>query len=700
MSGLRIGIDVGGTFTKAVAVQPDAVELVATASVPTTHDAAAGVTEGVVAALEALLSDLGPGRERIDLVAFSTTQAMNALLEGDVSRVGVIGVGQAPDLRKARKRTRIRSVDLAPGRALETEHEFIDATTGIDDPAVDAAVRRLSESGCRAIAVSAAFAVESSELEEHVADRALAAGLPVCTGHSLSGAYGLETRTVSAAVNAAVLPIIERTARLVELALDRAGLDVPLLVLRGDGGAMGTAAFRRSPALTIGSGPAAGVAAALHREQITDAIVIECGGTSTNVSVVKGGRPVLRTIKVMGRPTALRSIDSWVVGAAGGSMPLVGKLGRIAAVGPRSAHLAGLPYACFSDPAELADATLELIAPERGDPERYAVLGAGGRRYAVTATCAANALGRVKPGSHAEGAPEAARLAFEAMARSLHGSAEQLAEAVLERATSEIAKAVGDAVRTHGLDGDLTLVALGGSAGALAGPVAERVGARTVFPADGAVLSSIGTALSLVRAEATKGLVGAESGSERTALARQAERECVRNGAEPSSVSVELSYDADQRVIRAVATGAAALESGAPIRPAVDERARRAAASRALSIPAERLHVLCPGAYYTVYSENGSGGVAAVDGCGGIALAERSRAAFRGEGDAFVEQLRSELAGASLNLGIATMLPRVSLVCGSRVLDLSDATRTEEIVEAARRLVAERAEPAVAVIAR
>jgi hypothetical protein len=221
-----------------------------------------------------------------------------------------------------------------------------------------------------------------------------------------------------------------------------------------------------------------------------------------------------------------------------------------------------------------------------------------------------------------------------------------------------------------------------------------------VFPVDGAVLSSNGTALSLVRAEETKGLTGGESGDERTALARRAERECVRNGAEPSSVSVELSYDFDQRVLRAVATGAAALESGAPIRPTVGDDERRAAASRALSIPASRLQVLSPGAFYTVFSENGSGGVAAVDACGGIALAEQSRSAFLGEGDAFVEQLRTELAGASLNLGIATMLPRVSLVCGSRVVDLSDATRLEEIVEAARRLVAERDEPAVAVISR
>ena len=172
-------------------------------------------------------------------------------------------------------------------------------------------------------------------------------------------------RTVSAAVNASILPVVQRTASLVEQALADAGLDVPLLVLRGDGGAMSVDAFRRRPCFTIGSGPAAGVAAALHQLGLADAIVVECGGTSSNVSVVKGGRPVVRSLRVMGRPTCVRAVDSWVVGAAGGSMALL-KRRSVARPGPRSAHIAGLPYACFADPSELAGAQLELVAPRDG----------------------------------------------------------------------------------------------------------------------------------------------------------------------------------------------------------------------------------------------------------------------------------------------------------------------------------------------
>src|ERR671930_313125 len=121
---------------------------------------------------------------------------------------------------------------------------------------------------------------------------------------------------------------------------------------------MSMSAFRRTPSFLIGAGPAAGVAAALQDLRLTNAIVLECGGTSSNVSVVERGRTVLRTLRVMGRPTAIRSVDSWVVGAAGGSL---GRLVRrkVDESGPRSAHVAGLPYACFASPEELEGAALE-----------------------------------------------------------------------------------------------------------------------------------------------------------------------------------------------------------------------------------------------------------------------------------------------------------------------------------------------------
>jgi N-methylhydantoinase A/oxoprolinase/acetone carboxylase beta subunit len=693
---LRVGVDVGGTFTKAVAVEPHPFALRARAVVPTTHHDADGVTAGVAQALSQLLAELGPDARAVELVAFSTTQAMNALLEGDVAKVGVVGIGRAPDLRPARKRTAVGDVALAPGRALRTEHVFLDATGGLTDADVDAALDRIVAAGCTAVAASGAFAVDAPEAERHVARRARERGLPTCAGHELSGAYGLELRTVSAAVNASILPLMERTARIVQEVLEREAIDVPLLVLRGDGGAMSLEAFGRAPSLSIGAGPAAGVAAALHELELTNGIVLESGGTSSNVSVVDGGRTVLRTLKVMGRPTAIRSVDSWVVGAAGGSMARLRRR-AIAEVGPRSAHVAGLPYACFAAAEELDGAELALVSPRAGDPESYAAIRTrGGELLALTATCAANALGLVPAGSHAAGSQAAALAAFAPLAAHLRTSPEGAARALLDAAVAKIAGAVEEAARTHGFGPEVPVVALGGSGPALAGEVARALGRPLQTPAHPEVLSSVGAALSLVRAEVVRSATG--TGADAAAAAHAAEQECVAAGAAPDTVRVECRYEPREGQIRAVATGAVALERGAAGRAPVDEPAQHRAAAQALGIGTEELQLVAATDYYRVYCENGSGPVAVVDGLGSVPLAERARRVVTGPKHEVLAGLGDAVADATLQLGVGNVLPRVALVCGARIVDASDARRAEDILTTAHTALADHDGPAVAVI--
>lgn len=698
-AGLRVGVDVGGTFTKAVAVRTRPLSLRASAVVPTTHAAAAGVTDGVAAALRALLSDLGAERGDVELVAFSTTTAMNALLEGDVATVGIVGLGAEPDLRLARRRTAVGQVKLAPGRALQTRHEFLDATRGLDPDAVDAAVARLAAGGCTAVAVSGAFAVDSPEHEQVVRDRARAHGMPACAGSELTGAYGLETRTLSAAINASILPVVERTAGIVEQVLHEAGIDVPLLVLRGDGGSMSLEAFRRAPSFTIGSGPAAGVAAALLDLRLSEGIVLECGGTSSNVSVVTGGRTAMRTLRVMGRPTAIRSVDSWVVGAAGGSMALLGRR-RIEETGPRSAHVAGLPYACFGPLADLDGARLAVVAPRAGDPEAYAaVVGHSGTTYALTATCAAHALGLAEgapvPAGHDAGA--SALAAFAALGTRLKRSAPDAARALLDPAVAKIARAVDEAAHAHEFDASVPVVALGGAGPALAPEVARVLGRPVLRPDHPEVLSSIGAALSLVRAEATRNAGGPQD----TALAAHAaERACVDAGAAPQTVTVETTHDSRTGMVRAVATGAVALESGAAGREAASDEVRRDAAAAAVGAGPDELGLLASTEYYVVYGDDGAGRFAVVDGVGSVPIAERAakRIVSASSGGALLEPLRAAVREGAVNLGVAELLPRVAIVCGARIVDLSDARRIEDILSAAEAALAGQDGAAIAVV--
>ncbi|MEP6954706.1 MAG: hydantoinase/oxoprolinase family protein [Solirubrobacteraceae bacterium] len=688
---IRVGVDVGGTFTKAVALEAHPLALLHHEVVPTSHGASGGVSEGVAAALRALLDHLGDRRGEVELVAYSTTQAMNALLEGDVARVGVVGIGAEPEVRRARKRTRVGDLKLAPGRVLRTEHAFLDATGGLDAGAVAAALDGLKAAGCTAVAVSGAFAVDVPDQERMVAEAARERGLPVCAGHELSGAYGLETRTISAAINASILPLVERTAQIVEGVLHDAGVDVPLLVLRGDGGAMSLDGFRQGPSFTIGSGPAAGVAAALHQLSLTDGIVLECGGTSSNVSVVKHGRTVLRTLRVMGRPTSLRSVDSWVVGAAGGSMARIGRR-RVEETGPRSAHVAGLPYACFAAVADLDGAELALQSPRPGDPE-YAVLRTGsGQTVALTATCAAHALGVV---AGDDSRHEAALAAFAGLAARLRCTPEQAARGVMDAAVAKIAGAVAEAARAHDFGPDVPVVALGGAGPALAGEVARALGRPLLAPEHPEILSSIGAALSLVRAEIARHCSGPGA---TLALAHDAQRACVDAGAAPQTVRVETHYEVRGGLLRAVATGAVALESGAADREPADAAAQLRAAAAALGIDAGRLHEIAANDYYRVFSEDGAGGVAVVDGMGSVALAEQAKRIVTGPAAEMLSPLRAALDDGVVNLGVATLLPRVAVMCGAHVVDLSQARAAEEIIAGAEGVLAGEDGPAVAVV--
>lgn len=494
---LRVGVDIGAAFTKAVAIEPHPFALHARAVVPTTYDDPLydGLGAGVAQALTQLLAALASEARAIELVTFTTTHATNALLEGSVPKVGVVGIGRAPDLRAARKRTAVGDVPLAPGRTLRTEHVFLDASGGLAPAVVDTALDRLVAARCEAVAASGAFAGDAPETEWLVAERARERGLPTCAAHELSGACDLELRTIGAAMHASMLPMLEQIALIVQEVLECLAIELPLLVLRGDGGTMSLEAFRRAPSSSIGAGSAAGALAVLHALELTRGIVLDCGGTSSSVSVVDGGRTVLRTLKVMGRPVAGCSVDSWVVGTAGGSMARL-RRHAIVGVGPRSTDVTSFSFACRAPAETLDGARLELISPYPCDPGSYAAIRTREfAQYALTVTCAANALG-VTPVDSGAWAPQAVALAaFAPLAARLRTSPQEAARALLDAAVATVASAVDEAARAHAFGPEVPVVALGGSGPLLAGEVARVLGRPLLTPEHPEVLSAIGSAL-------------------------------------------------------------------------------------------------------------------------------------------------------------------------------------------------------------
>lgn len=657
--GVRVGADVGGTFTKAVAIDSLTGELVGRAVVPTTHDHPDGVSAGVVDVVAKLVADVGA--EAIELVTHSTTQAVNALLEGDTVPVGVLGMGRAPYLRKARNRTMIKGI---------VAHEFLDLTSGFDPDAARRALQRLVAAGAQAVCVAEAFAPDDSACEDAVAALAAEAGLPVTTSSGLTGLYGLELRTVTAALNASILPIALRTAEVVEAGVAAAGLTCPVMVMRGDGGATDLAGFRAAPARTLYSGPAASVAGALRTLRIGDGVIIEVGGTSTNVAAITAGRPALSYVRVAGRATAVRALDVSVAGVAGGSMLRV-RWRRVYGVGPRSAHIAGLPYSCFLAPERLDGAHPQVIAPRPGDPADYLVLRlADGTTAAVTNTCAANALGWVPDGDYAAGQRRSAVLALDIAGKMLGLPGTELARRMLQASTEALADLVTGIAAQHRLSRP-TVIAVGGGASVLGRPLAETLGWPCEIPPGAEVISSMGDALSLVRAERER-TSARPTPADVDALIAEVENEALAAGASPTSLQVQVTHLGERGAIRAVAVGALVLGSG--VVPGRQPLSREEIMEVVCAAGGSR-DVEAVGRFWLNAVE---GRVLLVDRFGDVVLDVRGEAVLvpsggDGSGQAVDTMIRPVISRHVRHVGPITVPPTIWVVQEGRIRELTDA---------------------------
>jgi N-methylhydantoinase A/oxoprolinase/acetone carboxylase beta subunit len=621
----RIGIDVGGTFTKAVLIDTLTRAVVGRSSVLTTHDHARGVAAGVVEVFRTVLETCDVRPEDVVFLAHSTTQATNALLEGDVAPVGIVAMAGQVAAALAEPQARIAPIELGAGRWLSTSNRFL-ISDGLDETAVREAIEALRTEGARVLVASAAFGVDNTGTEELVRRLGTEAGLPTTCGHEITRLYGLTTRTRTAVINASILPRMIATADMTEASVREAGIQAPLMVMRGDGGVMDIREMRHRPAMTMLSGPAASVAGALMHLKVSDGLYFEVGGTSTNIGVIKNGRPTVAYARVGGHETYVSSLDVRVIGIAGGSL-IRAEPGRLIDVGPRSAHIAGLAYAAFAEPDAFVDPTVELFEPKPGDGANYvAVRVADGRRFALTTTCAANVLGLTRPGVHAYADPAAARRAFAALATFLGTTIDEAARAVLDCATDKVIPVVEELIHDYELDPDQRLlIGEGGGAAALIPHVAARTGLAHEISKDAEVISSIGVALALVR-DVVERIIPHPQPDDLIAIRKEALDAAVRLGADPAQVDVTVEVDQMTHRVRATAMGAAEMHvkdaSGA-----IAEREARVLAARSLGLAPDALELSAATPGFRVFQTSGEGprSLRAIDWQGAIRV-QRSRA--------------------------------------------------------------------------
>jgi len=490
-----VGIDVGGTFTDVTAVD-GATGRVAVTKVPSQPDNEAAA---VLAGLEALGIE-GRGVRRL---VHGTTVGTNAILERRGARVALITTTGFRDLIEIGRTKRNIPVLFVPTfvrprpfveRALRFEVEermLHDGTvlTALDRRSVDDALAALERAAPEALAVCLLHAYANPAHERAIGERLRERfpAVPVSLSSDVVPEYREFERFSTTVLNAYLQPLMDRYLAGLEKKLFEAGYAYGVLTIGSSGGMMTVETARRLPIRTTVSGPAGGVSQGCFtaaRAGITDFITYDMGGTSTDVCLVRDGRPLTTTDNLIGAfPVKVAQIDIRTVGAGGGSIAWLDVDGALQ-VGPRSA----------------------------GAQPGPAAYGLGG--VEPTVTDANIVLGRMSSERALGGAlrihADLARHAVAALAARLGLAEARLAEGIIDIAVARMTASIREISIQQGHDPrDFTLIAFGGAGPMHAIPIADELGIPSVLvPRHPGNFSALGLLVSDVKHDDVRTRVG------------------------------------------------------------------------------------------------------------------------------------------------------------------------------------------------
>lgn len=284
---LLLGVDTGGTYTDAVLIRDERDVIASAKALTTRHDLAVGIG----AAVEAVLRESGADVGDIGLASLSTTLATNALVEGQGGRAGLVYIGfreadlQAHGLAEALGGDPAIVLsgghNHAGGEALALDHDTLLAWLE-------------SGTGAEAYAVASLFATRNPAHELAAAEMIrTVTGRPVSCSHHLSAKLNGPKRALTALLNARLIGMIARLIDRAEGKLRELRINAPLMVVRGDGALISADQARERPIETILSGPAASIVGARWLTGADYALVSDIGGTTTDVAVLRDGRPAI-----------------------------------------------------------------------------------------------------------------------------------------------------------------------------------------------------------------------------------------------------------------------------------------------------------------------------------------------------------------------------------------------------------------------
>jgi N-methylhydantoinase A len=473
---VRVGIEVGGTFTDLVAIGPGGVTVTKVPSTPASPD---------VGAFDALVES-GIPLASIDDLAHGSTVATNAVLERKGFRTAFVTTRGFRDILLLQRHGRSRIYDLEY-RKPEPVVERADSLEIAERIAADGAVLTpldikaarselipaLREGGYQAVAVCLLNAYVNPAHEVALRDliRASLQEITISLSHEVTREFREFERASTTTLSAYVQPVIDRYISRFERKLAENGFAGRFSVMQSNGGRLPAEAMRANAVNALLSGPAAGVIGAARqagRAGYQNLLTFDMGGTSTDVSVVTGGRPQLTNeFEIDGLPIRVPLIDIHTIGAGGGSIVWIDDGGMLR-VGPRSAGAVPGP-ACYMRGG--TEPTLTDAHVIRQTVRAEAFLG-----------------GRMKID------PEQSRAAFEPIAAHFGMSLEEAADSAVQLANANVVRAIQLISTERGLDPrDYVLAPFGGAGPLHAAKVAEELGVTTiVVPPSAGIISAYG----------------------------------------------------------------------------------------------------------------------------------------------------------------------------------------------------------------
>ena len=496
--GYRIAVDTGGTFTDVV-VADEAGRLTVGKALTTPErtfegfrDALANAGEIAGIAYERLLGET-------DMLIYGTTRSTNSIIEGKVAKTALLATQGFPDTLLYRHGGKREPLNLAmefpppyiPRRLTFEIPERINAEGGVeralDEGAARAVIEGLPRKRVDAVAVALLWSIvnPAHELRIGALIAEIMPGVPYTLSHQLNPIIREFPRTSSTAIDASLKPLMQSHLASFESDLRAAGCDGEVLISTSSGGVMHVDDVVAKPIYTVKSGPAmgplAGIAYAGAEDQGDDVIIVDTGGTTFDVSLVRSGqvkytRDTWLLGEWIGHNLGLSSVDVRSVGAGGGSIAWI-DAGGLLRVGPQSAGARPGP-ACYGADGEEPTVTDAAVVLGYIDPDYFL-----GGRMSLDVAAAASVLEKV--------------------AASLKLSPDEAASAVLTLAGEQMIKAIQEITVQDGVTpGESIIVAGGGAAGLNIVPIAQALGCRRVLlPRTAGALSACGGQFSNIVSE-------------------------------------------------------------------------------------------------------------------------------------------------------------------------------------------------------